>query len=275
MTVLRSDEFFVLSVDVSICIASLTSARSTLQHNVQQHKHQHNPLLTMNSTKVMKSIIVLLDLIDRQDWGLFQSTALSNPAAFRAIANAIRNSPKFYGMTLLHAVARYNPPLNVVARMISICPDQLAAKDCLGRTPLHVAAGSSAEPRLIKFLAHAYPASCDATDEDGKTPLHFACDTACELFEDDSANRSMPREVSHDTVRALLSESLQAATIEDLDEMNALEYAIMSNAELRTVKLLQSASCKSLQSRSLLSPTPAPGLLRRVSEPTETDRRHC
>ena len=222
----------------------------------------------MNSTtEVLNSIIVLLDLIDRQDWELFQRSALSNPAAFRAIANAVRNSPEFNGMTLLHAVVRCNPPLDVVARMISICPDQLAAKDCLGRTPLHVAAGSSAEPRLIKFLAHAYPASCDATDEDGKTPLHFACDTSCELFEDDGANRSMPREVSYDTVRALLSESLPAATIEDLDEMNALEYAIMSDAGLKTIKLLQKASCKTLQSRSRSSsPTPAPGLLRRVSD---------
>jgi ankyrin repeat protein len=259
VTELRSDEFFCPKRRrVHLHRFTSTSARSsTLKHNVEQQKHQHNPLLTMNSTKVMKSIIVLLDLIGRQDWELFQSTALSNPAAFRAIANAIRNSPDFYGMTLLHAVARYNPPLNVVTRMISICPDQLAAKDCLGRTPLHVAAGSSAEPRLIKFLAHAYPASCDATDEDGKTPLHFACDSSCELFEDDdNANRSMPREVCHKIVHALLSESLHAATIEDLDEMNACEYAILSDAELRTVKLLQSASCKSLQSKSRSSSLP-------------------
>ena len=219
-----------------------------------------------SSTTVLNSIVALLDLIDRQDWDLFRRTALSNPITFLAIANAIGNSPEFNGMTLLHAVVRCNPPLDVVAKIIDICPGQLAAKDCLNRTPLHVAAGSSAEPRLIKLIAHAYPASCDATDEDGKTPLHFACDTSCELFEDDGANRSMPREVSYDTVRALLSESLHAATIEDLDEMNALEYAIMSDAGLNTVKLLQKASSKTLQSRSRsISPTPAP-LLRRVSD---------
>ncbi len=156
-------------------------------------------------------------------------------------------------MTLLHAVVRCNPPLDVVAKMLDICPDQLAAKDCLGRTPLHVAAGSSAEPRLIKLIAHAYPSSCDVTDEDGKTPLHFACDGSCELFEDDDANRSMPSEVCqcHDTVRALLSESLLAATTEDLGEMNALECAILSDAGLETIKLLQKASCKTLRLRSL------------------------
>ena len=218
----------------------------------------------MISTKVMNSITVLLNAISRQDWELVQSIAISNPATFRAIANAIGNSPEFNGMTLLHAVVRFNPPLDVVTKMVDICPDQLAAKDCLGRTPLHVAAGSSAEPRLIKLIANAYPASCDATDEDGKTPLHFACDSSCELFEDDDANRSMSREVCHATVSALLSESLHAATIEDLDEMNALEYAILSGAGLRTVKLLQKASGKTLQSRSRSSPHPAPEMPRRV-----------
>jgi len=199
----------------------------------------------------MTSIAILLDLIDKQDWQTFQSAALSSSAFFRALTAAIANCPEFNGMTLLHAVVRCNPPLDIVTKMIEICPDLPAAKDCLGRTPLHVAAGSAAKPRLIKLIAHAHPASCDAQDEDGKTPLHFACDSSCVLFEDDdNTNQSMPREVCHDSVRALLSESLLAATIEDMDEMNPLEYAIMSDAELNTVKLLQKASCKTLQSIS-------------------------
>ena len=222
----------------------------------------------MSSTRILNSIAILLDLIERQDWESFQSIALLSSAAFLAIANAINNCQEFNGMTLLHAVVRCNPPLELVAKMTDICPGQLAATDCLGRTPLHVAAGSSAKPKLVKLIAHAYPASCDARDEDGKTPLHFACDSSCELFEDD-ANRSMPREVCHDTIRALLSESLLAATIEDLDEMNALEYAIMSDAGLMTVKLLQKAACRTLQSISRSSsPSPAPEKRpRRVSDP--------
>jgi hypothetical protein len=150
-------------------------------------------------------------------------------------------------MTLLHAVVRSNPPLDMVAKMMEICPDLPAAKDCLGRTPLHVAAGSAAAPKLITLIAHAHPASCDATDEYGKTPLHFACDSSCELFEDDADDQSMPRGVCHDAIRALLSESLLAATIEDLGEMNALEYAILSDAQLKTVKMLQRAACETLQ----------------------------
>jgi len=49
----------------------------------------------------------------------------------------------------------------------------------------------------------------------------------------------------------LLSESIYASTIEDMDEMNAVEYAIMSDAPLKTIKLLQVASCRSFESSQL------------------------
>jgi hypothetical protein len=204
-----------------------------------------------SAAKLLKSIGILLDLIDKQDWLTFRSAALSSFACFRAITAAIANFPELNGMTLLHAVVRYNPPLELVADMITICPDLLASKDCLGRTPLHVAAGSAASPTLIKLIAHANPASCDVTDEDGKTPLHIACDSSCELFQD-NMNQSRPssREVCHDAIRALLSESLHAATVEDTDEMNPIEYAILSDAQLKTVKMLQKAAGKSSQSQT-------------------------
>ena len=153
--------------------------------------------------------------------------------------------------------------------MIEICPDLLAARDCLGRTPLHVAAGSAADPRLIKILAHVCLAACDVQDQDvdGKTPLHFACDSSSVLFEDVHNNESAtPRPPCYDVICAPLSESLAAATIEDADEMNPLEHTIMSNASLKSVKLLQSAAAKHLQGASMstsLGPTTIS--LRRVS----------
>lgn len=209
---------------------------------------------------MLESVAILLDLIGMQDWNTFRSAALSSSAFFRDLTNYISNCPEFNGMTLLHAVVRCNPPLDIVAKMMDICPDLPASKDCLGRTPLHVAAGSAATPMLIKLIAHANPASCDATDEDGKTPLHFACDSFCELFQDDVNQSRPPREVCHDTIRALLAMSLHAATIDDIDERNPVEYAILSGAQLPTVKMLQKASSKSFQSASRsMSP-------RRVSE---------
>lgn len=224
----------------------------------------------MSSAEVMEAIGILIQIIEQQDWMTFRSVALSNPAYFIAITRAIASCPEYNGMTLLHAVVRCNPPSAIVAKMIEICPDLPAAKDCLGRTPLHVATGSTAAPKVIKLIAHAHPSSCNARDEDGKTPLHFACDITCELFERDiPIKQQEPRKVCHDSVRALLSESLHASTIEDMDEMNSVEYAIMSDAELKTVKMLQWASSRSLESihppPTSMKPLPRPTAPLRVS----------
>jgi ankyrin repeat protein len=155
-------------------------------------------------------------------------------------------------MTLLHAAVRFNPPLDIVTQMIEFCPHMTAAKDCLDRTPLHVAAGSGASPELLALIAHACPAACDVQDEEGKTPLHFACDSSCVLFEDDQENdesRTSKQPPNHESIAALLSHSIHAATLEDEEEKTPLEHAIMSDASLKTVKLLQSATSKGMQMR--------------------------
>ena len=223
----------------------------------------------MTSVEVLESISYLLVLIDAQNWELFRSYALEpSPAHFRARTNIIAQIPEFNGMTLLHAAMKCDPPPELVLEMIEICPDLTAARDCLGRTPLHVAAGSAVAPRLIKILAHIYPDACDVQDIDGKTPLHFACDSSSVLFEDDDETDKAVKPPCHDVICALLSESLAAATIEDADEMSPLEHAIMSNASLKTVKLLQHAASKHMQKMTSPSTSPGPTTMssrRRVS----------
>ena len=192
-----------------------------------------------------------LDLLVLQDWDTMRSAVLSDPALFRNICSAIAACPKFNGMTILHAAVRFNPPLDVVAQMIHLRSHMTAATDCLKRTPLHVAAGCKASATLIKRIARSYPAACDVQDAEGKTPLHLACDSSCVLFEDQiqiddendpsTSNREPP---NHESIAALLSISLHAATIEDDDEMSPLEHAIMSNASLETVLMLQAATRK-------------------------------
>ncbi len=110
-----------------------------------------------------------------------------------------------------------------------------------------MAAGSKASASLVRLIAHACPTACDVQDEEGKTPLHFACDSACVLFEDqrdENDASDQPSSPNHDSIKALLSCSIHAATLEDDEEMTPLEHAIMSDASLKTVKLLQSATSK-------------------------------
>ena len=110
-------------------------------------------------------------------------------------------------MTLLHAAIFFDPPLDIAAQMIRICPHLTdSATDCLNRTPLHVAAGSKASASLIKLIARAYPAAC-VVDEEGKTPLHFVHvdDENDDAF---TSNQEQPKHESNESIAALLSISL-------------------------------------------------------------------
>lgn len=193
---------------------------------------------------MFNSIGDILELITRKDWESFRSNVLSSPAVFRNLAGAVEACSALNGMTLLHAVARCSPPLDIVAQMVAICPYMPSAKDCLNRTPLHVAAGSNASASLIELLARANPAACDVQDDEGNTPLHFVCDSSCVLFEEDVFNEgsNIPRQPpNHEAVAALLSYSFLTAILKDDVSMIPLDHALRSNASSSTVKLLRSA----------------------------------
>jgi len=188
------------------------------------------------------SLIAFLNLIQMKDWEMFQYLALSSSTCFKALAATIADCPEFNGMTLLHAVVRFNPPLHLVAKMMEICPEMTTARDGLGRTPLHVAAGCRASPAVIKMVANADPTACDVKDDDGNTPLHFACDSSCVLFEGPRPPQQEPPD--HDAICALLSESVYAATIEDNEEV--------------TLQSSASQCLKSQKTQSSSRPSPLP-----------------
>jgi len=193
------------------------------------------------SANAFSYLTLLLNIIESNDWSTFNEIALQNPKAFQALSKIISTTSEFNGMSFLHAVVRNSPPIEIVADMIRICPDSPKARDCLNRTPLHVAAGVGASVQVIKYLAMAYPEACKVQDEDGRTPLHFACDVECRLFEGEPERRAPP---SFQVIHALLSASIAPASMEDEDEMSPLEYAIFSDADVKVVKLLQKAAQK-------------------------------
>ncbi len=183
-------------------------------------------------------VTIFLDLIHCQEWSKLEKV-LSEQKLLRVISEHIQKCDEFNGMTLLHAVVRYNPPLHILDTIILAHGDALEGQDCLGRTPLHVACGSGAHCQIIRRLVKAFPRACDLQDEDGRLPIHLACDTECVLFEGDQTPRAPP---TIDVVKILLSGSLQSVLVEDEDEMNPIEYAIISDLSIKIVKLLQKAS---------------------------------
>eukprot|EP00984_Skeletonema_dohrnii_P025981 scaffold15220_cov64-Skeletonema_dohrnii-CCMP3373.AAC.1 len=194
--------------------------------------------MTLSINKLMNYVAIVLDLIHCQEWAALEKVATEHKL-FKVISEHIQKCDEFNGMTLLHAVVKYNPPLHILDAMIHAHGDALMGQDCVGRTPLHVACGTGASAEIIRRLVKAYPQACDLQDEDGRLPLHIACDIECVLFEGDLTERAPP---TIDVVRALLSGSLRSVLVEDEDEMSPIEYAIVSDANINVVKLLQKAS---------------------------------
>ncbi len=207
----------------------------------------------------------LLGVIRSRRWPSFGSIALSNPRVFRVICDAIPAIEEFEDDdTLLHFVLRRDPPLEIVARMVELSPDAgaaLRARDREGRTPLHVAAACDAHATVVKLLGDVEPTACEILDGDARTPLHLACDRSRDppfrveprdgSFKRPHAQRQRQHRgaPSYDVVRALLSISLGASLVEDDDGMSPLECAIMSDASIEVVTLLQKATMRSLQER--------------------------
>ncbi|KAK1733178.1 ankyrin repeat domain-containing protein [Skeletonema marinoi] len=194
--------------------------------------------MTLSINKLMNYVAIVLDLIHCQEWAALEKVATEHKL-FKVLSEHIQKCDEFNGMTLLHAVVKYNPPLHILDAMIDAHGDALMGQDCVGRTPLHVACGTGASAEIIRRLVKAYPQACDLQDEDGRLPLHLACDIECVLFEGDQTERASP---TIDVVRALLSGSLRSVLVEDEDEMSPIEYAIVSDANINVVKLLQKAS---------------------------------
>ncbi|KAL7537780.1 hypothetical protein ACHAXR_008056 [Thalassiosira sp. AJA248-18] len=200
-----------------------------------------------NAQKASSTLVTLFGLIQANDWDKLYDMFLDKPEGcntFRCLAALVAKSSSFNGMTVLHAVVRFDPPSIIIKRIIELCPEAPRSQDCLQRTPLHVAAGSGAGSIVIKVLVDAYPDACMIQDFDKRTPLHMACDTSTELFENSSG---VPREPPcYRTVGALLKASPGSAILEDTDGMNAIEYALCSNADLQTVRLIQKAAQKKM-----------------------------
>ena len=193
--------------------------------------------MTVSIEKLANYVVLVLNLVNRADWTRLEKV-VSNQELLKLISEHIHKCDEFNGMTLLHFAVRLNPPVHILDAMIDAHGDVLKGQDSLGRLPLHVACGSGADGLIINRLVKAYPQACDIQDVDGKLPLHFACDTKCVLLEDDQTPRAPP---IIDIVKVLLSGSMQSVLAEDDDEMNPIEYAVVSGLDVKIVKLLRKA----------------------------------
>lgn len=217
-----------------------------------------------NNAKVQRKRNRLTRFIIREDWdGLFNELEADLDApnvedvevVDEAVVKALLVLDPDTDRSALHIICSAHPPLHVVQKVARACPEALSQMDKNGHTPLHCAAEWGASSAVVDFLIYKYPAAAGMTDLDGKTPLHLTCenccyDAACDMghlpFEKNcGADESQPQLVKGPllpVIKALCKAAPKIPNIEDDEGISALEYAIMHDADVKVVKLLQKAS---------------------------------
>ncbi|KAL7523056.1 hypothetical protein ACHAWF_000343 [Thalassiosira exigua] len=112
--------------------------------------------------------------------------------------------------------------------------------DSIGRYPIHIASSVGVSSEIVNVVAKAYPEACVKQDFDGRTPLHLACDASRLLYEEDSSWDK--GHLNRDTIKILLAMAPSSVNIEDVDEVNPIELALLSNADCKILSMLQKVS---------------------------------
>ena len=183
--------------------------------------------------------MLLIAFIERGEW-----KRLKRALAFQLFIDAARSlheNSALFGANILHIALRNGPPIGIIRIILQEFPETPCMSDSIGRLPLHVACSVSISSKIVATIAEAYPQACMKQDLDLRTPLHFACDTSRMLYEE-NMNYPDERHLNISTVLCLVSIAPSSVHVEDCDEMNAIEIALLSNAKGKVISLLQHVS---------------------------------
>mmetsp|Transcript_30999 Transcript_30999/g.65472 ORF Transcript_30999/g.65472 Transcript_30999/m.65472 type:complete len:276 (-) Transcript_30999:100-927(-) len=146
---------------------------------------------------------------------------------------------------ILHHACQYNAPLQTIIKLSMIFPSSKNTHDDRGRYPIHVAVASGCMPYVIRFFIQANPTYAGLQDYSGKTPMHYAGESYAKTFIENYFDFPGIYEVHKNTlhvVKLLVEAAPQTVNIEDVDEMNPIEYALINATNIKVVKLMQRAS---------------------------------
>jgi len=150
------------------------------------------------------------------------------------------------GVTLLHAMVRFQPPLDLVELVVRYWPWMVKTVDqSTGHLPIHVACLFGSRSDVVKYLLSLFGEGAMMADKNHRMPVHLACRPERWLPE------SMRREVSDGplyihagsaVIEALCTHSPKATNMEDCDGYNALEIALDHGLSNKICQILLDAS---------------------------------
>ena len=230
-----------------------------------------------SSLTLEQQSMTLARLLSQRQWALLENILTSSTSA----AIFIDDPTLPHAVTaniVVHFAARFQAPLRIISMLACLYPISLTSSDVTGRYPIHVAAKWSATPDVIAYLLKTNPAVAGVPDTTGKTPMHYVGECYMQHFNSSVYSRD---ESMLQVVRLLKGAAPLSVNLEDIDGMNAIEYALISDANLKVVKTMQRACRDDWRERSKKSLDTSdsvncddPALLIKTAIPMLGRRRH-
>jgi len=148
---------------------------------------------------------------------------------------------------IVHFAVRFQAPLRIITLLSSAYAESLSSPDAAGRYPIHVAAKWGAAPDIIQFLIKSNPSVAGLPDHSGKTAMHYVGEFYHVNFSSSYCNRD---EAMLHVVRLVKFAAPNSVNLEDDDGMNAIEYALLSDANLAVIRAMQRACRDDWRERS-------------------------
>lgn len=194
--------------------------------------------------------MTISSLLSQRKWIILESILTS---AANSLSIQIDDPSLPHAITsdiVIHFAARFQAPLRIISLLSRMHPQSLSSSDIAGRYPVHVAAKWGATPDVIAYLIKTNPTVTGMPDSTGKTPMHYVGE--CYLQHFDNALYSCDDSMLQ-VVRLLRNAAPLSVNLEDDEGMNAIEYALASDANLKVIKTMQRASRDDWRDRSRIN----------------------
>jgi len=132
---------------------------------------------------------------------------------------------------LLHLALRFDAPLSIISQLTHVINNSASHRDAEGRLPLHVAISKVSQLSVISHVLMLNPRACTSVDNQGSTPLHICFD--------ENVMHAFKASQFRELVRTLVQSSPESLAIEDRSSICPIERAILSDAPLKVVLLMQ------------------------------------
>jgi len=195
----------------------------------------------------------LPNLISAKEWGRvdrFLKTSIPVSASSRSISTVATTTDDF----IIHDACKYSAPLQIITELSVRFPSSINSVDDHGRYPIHVAVASGCKPDVIGFLIQENAASAGVQDIYGKTPIHYATDSYAmnynfsvrilNIIYRPFHNLDKMHQNTLSVIELLGKAAPHTLNIEDNNEMNPIEHAVLNYTSARALKAMYLISRK-------------------------------